>query len=258
MKTRTSMALALLLAAGTLLPWSARAEAATACTFTLGFKALRDQIPQIVGDCIENEWHGSNGDALQRTTRGLLAWRKADNWTAFTDGATTWINGPQGLQSRPNDQRFPWEGQAPTPAPQPSAPAPPPPPAVNQADLGFFPIVVSNTRFQCTRDGQISNVQWSSAPRLNISRSRGETAYLWFAFYNCQINGTVTVRWTWYFGFEGSPSTGFSPDIPPGYYEHAARGMAFTPTSTTERGMWIANIRIDGELVGIYQWEVTD
>lgn len=27
----------------------------------------------------------------------------------FTDGSTTWINGPYGLQARPNDARFPWE-----------------------------------------------------------------------------------------------------------------------------------------------------
>jgi hypothetical protein len=39
----------------------------------------------------------------------LLVWRAADNWTAFTDGASTWINGPLGIQSRPNSQRFVWE-----------------------------------------------------------------------------------------------------------------------------------------------------
>jgi hypothetical protein len=79
------------------------------CTFTFGFKDLHDLAPDIVGDCTSNETHAANGDALQTTTRGLLAWRKADNWTAFTDGVTTWINGPEGLQSRPNDERFPWE-----------------------------------------------------------------------------------------------------------------------------------------------------
>ena len=40
---------------------------------------------------------------------GLLVWRKADNFTAFTDGGTTWVNGPNGLQSRPNGERFSWE-----------------------------------------------------------------------------------------------------------------------------------------------------
>src|SRR6185437_12780780 len=51
----------------------------------------------------------ANGDAQQHTTKGLLAWRKADNWTAFTDGYRTWINGPDGLVKRLNADRFPWE-----------------------------------------------------------------------------------------------------------------------------------------------------
>jgi hypothetical protein len=87
------------------------------CEFQLGFKTLRDMIPQIAGDCIENEWHNPyNGDGLQRTTRGLMVWRKADNWTAFTDGWTTWINGPFGLQARLNTERFAWESAAPPPS----------------------------------------------------------------------------------------------------------------------------------------------
>ena len=76
----------------------------------LGFKALRDLIGHdIVGECLENEHHGANGDALQHTTGGLLVWRKADNWTAFTDGYRTWINGPNGLVQRLNTERFEWE-----------------------------------------------------------------------------------------------------------------------------------------------------
>ena len=31
------------------------AVARTTCSFTLGFKALHDLIPDVVGDCIENE-----------------------------------------------------------------------------------------------------------------------------------------------------------------------------------------------------------
>ncbi len=77
--------------------------------FKLGFGALAGQIPEGAGQPLEDEHYGANGDALQRTTRGLMVWRKADNWTAFTDGAVTWINGPEGLQSRPNDQKFGWE-----------------------------------------------------------------------------------------------------------------------------------------------------
>ncbi len=91
-----------------------RAEAAS-CQFVLGFKTLHDMIPQIVGDCLENEHHnGMNGDGLQQTTDvnnaiGLLVWRKSDNWTAYTDGYRTWVNGPFGLTQRLNSQRFWWE-----------------------------------------------------------------------------------------------------------------------------------------------------
>jgi hypothetical protein len=105
--------LALLLTAW---PLGAPASPAQAdCRLVLGFKALHDLIPQIVGDCLENEHHNpENGDALQQTTGGLLVWRKADNWTAFTDGSTSWINGPSGLQSRPNSgPLFAWETGAP-------------------------------------------------------------------------------------------------------------------------------------------------
>ncbi|HEY8741608.1 MAG TPA: hypothetical protein VIU62_00800 [Chloroflexota bacterium] len=49
------------------------------------------------------------GDAQQHTTAGLTAWRKADNWTAFTNGYRKWINGPQGLAKRLNTQRYSWE-----------------------------------------------------------------------------------------------------------------------------------------------------
>jgi acetyl esterase/lipase len=89
----------------------------TSCQFVLGFATLHAMIPTIVGDCLVDEHHNPvNGDGLQETTGGLLVWRKADNWTAFTDGYRTWINGPFGLQERLNTQRFPWEGGAPAAA----------------------------------------------------------------------------------------------------------------------------------------------
>jgi beta propeller repeat protein len=67
-------------------PPLAGAVAAGECEFLLGFRMLRDKAPAAVGECLENEWHNAeNGDGLQRTTKGLLVWRKADNWTAFTE-----------------------------------------------------------------------------------------------------------------------------------------------------------------------------
>ena len=105
-----------------LLSTPAATEAGDGCRFKLGFETLHDLIPDVVGDCLDDEGHNpANGDGLQHTTAwhgsgGLLVWRKADNWTAFTDGATTWINGPFGLASRPNaGPLFPWEAAAPPP-----------------------------------------------------------------------------------------------------------------------------------------------
>src|SRR5215218_7856085 len=89
-------------------------DAQETCGFVLGFKALHDLIPEVVGSCLEEQrTDPASGDAVQHTTNGLLIWRKADNWTAFTDGSTTWVNGPAGLQARPNGERFPWEGSPP-------------------------------------------------------------------------------------------------------------------------------------------------
>jgi hypothetical protein len=82
--------------------------------FRLGFRLLADQIPDMVGEAVENEWHNpDNGDGMQRTTRGMMVWRKADNWTAFTDGYRSWVSGPFGVQSRLNTERFGWEIDAP-------------------------------------------------------------------------------------------------------------------------------------------------
>jgi hypothetical protein len=108
--------------------------AQSSCRFVLGFAALRDLVgTQRVGNCLEDEhFNLENGNAEQRTTGGLMVWRKIDNFTAFTDGGTTWVNGPNGLQSRPNSERFSWErdpvqvGAISAAAPAESAPAPQP------------------------------------------------------------------------------------------------------------------------------------
>ena len=112
-----------LLPLATLLVLTTRPAAAAApsssCQFVLGFAALHDADPPAVGACTDNQTFAANGDSIQHTTRGMLAWRKADNWTAFTDGYQTWVNGPDGLQQRLNSERFPWEGPEPSPTPTP-------------------------------------------------------------------------------------------------------------------------------------------
>src|SRR5687767_10313806 len=116
---------ALMLAA--LFPSSTRAQ--EGCQYVLGFLLLNQLIPSVMGPCVSNETPAPNGDSLQQTANGLAVYRAADNWTAFTDGFRTWINGPFGVQSRLNTERFPWEpdagspGTAPAPGPAPAPPA---------------------------------------------------------------------------------------------------------------------------------------
>src|SRR5438876_9472969 len=123
--------LAAILLAATALPLSAvPAGAQTRCGCVLGFASIRNLIGgNVVGDCRENEhFNPTNGNAEQGATGGLLVWRKVDNWTAFTDGFRTWVNGPVGLQQRLNSQRYSWEGDSagfPSPAPALSDPAAP-------------------------------------------------------------------------------------------------------------------------------------
>ena len=127
------------------------ASADTHCRFVLGFASLKALIdtaegPDKVGECLENQHSNPvNGDALQQTTGGLMVWRKLDNWTAFTDGYRTWINGPNGLQSRLNTEQFDWEGgdQA-TPVPVPDA-TPDATPAPQATAVVVAPVVVVPT-----------------------------------------------------------------------------------------------------------------
>ncbi len=79
------------------------------CQFVLGFATLHGLDSSATGDCVDNQSSAANGDAVQHTTKGLMVWRKADNWTAFTNGDQTWIIGPSGLGVRPNGERFSWE-----------------------------------------------------------------------------------------------------------------------------------------------------
>ncbi|GEM_PF-3370943 len=125
----------LIISAGVAVPVTAQTST-PACDFILGFKTLHELVPADVGGCLDNQAFAANGDALQHTTGGLLVWRKADNWTAFTNGYMTWINGPTGLVSRLNSERFPWEEAA---APSPTPVAAPSPPFNVTFDAGVSP-----------------------------------------------------------------------------------------------------------------------
>lgn len=149
------------------------------CSFALGFASLTRMVPQ-VGSCLDNETHNpENGDGLQHTTGGLLAWRKADNWTAFTDGYRTWINGPDGLQQRLNAQRFPWEfDDRGTPSAGESAPS----------DLVSIPASAPSLLkdflppFYSTPDGRFGGVQVSDVGvpvALDLGLNWTRELYLW-------------------------------------------------------------------------------
>src|SRR5579862_248673 len=109
----TAVGLALAAALSVLGPAPTTSASAVAdCQFQLGFRALHDLDATDIGNCTGNQMYAANGDAQQSTARGLMVWRKADNFTAFTDGFHTWVNGPNGLQERLNSDRFPWEATA--------------------------------------------------------------------------------------------------------------------------------------------------
>ena len=83
------------------------------CWFQFDLRLMKQEIPDVVGDCLENQhYNPENGDTLQRTTGGLMVWRRSDRSAAFTDGNRTWVRGPNGVESRWNDERFEWEIQA--------------------------------------------------------------------------------------------------------------------------------------------------
>ena len=182
-------ALAVIALVLSLLPSPAAAE--PACGFRLGFKAIADQIPDLVGSCLEDEhFNAANGNAEQRTTAhhgqgGLLVWRKADNWTAYTDGATTWINGPQGLQSRPNSgPLFAWEAPAAGTAPVPAQDAPRPKPtfvAVSHSGSIGLAVVQTAPRASCALTYVMPNGTVSRASGLGaaVADDRGIAFWRW-------------------------------------------------------------------------------
>ena len=134
-RVRTALLILALLVTTNWLPTPTFAQ--EPCRFVMGFGRLRELVgAQKVGSCLEDEhFNLENGNAEQRTSGGLFVWRKADNFTAFTDGGTTWVNGPTGVQSRSNAERFPWEKDpVAASAPQPAnaaatTPASTPPPS---------------------------------------------------------------------------------------------------------------------------------
>lgn len=135
-----------------------------ACSFVGGFAELRKLVgEQKVGGCLENEhFNVDNGNAEQRTVGGLLVWRKIDNFTAFTDGGTTWVNGPNGLQNRPNNERLAWELDPVVTASTPPSPTPKPLPTLPVASpLSAAPVTAPRV---IADGGTIASPNYASQP----------------------------------------------------------------------------------------------
>jgi len=118
---------AAVLGALTLLTAMPPGSAAGACQFVLGFGAFADHLPLVMGQCLDDEQHDlASGDALQHTTTGLLVWRKADNFTAFTAVDGTWIKASAFKQQLHVAQAVTigrrWRGGAGREQPKPAAP----------------------------------------------------------------------------------------------------------------------------------------
>ncbi len=159
----------------TMFPTTVAAQSA-GCQYILGFQALHALDPADTGDCVNNQAFQPNGDATQTTTKGLMAWRKADNWTAFTNGYMTWINGPNGLQSRLNTDRFPWEAPAPAASSAaPAAPAPavtPPAPAASDGHTYYASTYGTAHSIYCDTDPEwkgLSKTYLANYPSLDAA-----------------------------------------------------------------------------------------
>jgi hypothetical protein len=90
------------------------------CTFLPSLDALRMRIGAgLVGECVEDALTSVDVDARQRTTNGELIWRRADGRATFTNGADTWLDGPEGVVRRHSHERYAWEpDEAAGPRPQ--------------------------------------------------------------------------------------------------------------------------------------------
>ncbi|MGE3913583.1 MAG: hypothetical protein AB7K36_29805 [Chloroflexota bacterium] len=109
------LAVSLLVAATT--AWPAVAQT-SGCQLAPVFMMLRDMLGRDqVGECTGPVIRNDVGDLSQPTTRGTLTLRIADLVTMFSDGQTTWLYGPNGLETRASTSRLPWETAGSTAAP---------------------------------------------------------------------------------------------------------------------------------------------
>ena len=100
---------ALAISLTTVAPLGVSLASAAGCSFSYGFAALHTMIPNQVGGCLGDPSILSDGNTVQPTSGGLMAYNPADNLPEFTNGSITWVLGAGGLQTRWNEQRFAYE-----------------------------------------------------------------------------------------------------------------------------------------------------
>lgn len=71
------------------------------CSYSGGFKAMHDQIPGVIGDCLDNEYYvpmidESGPGMAQHTANGELRWQAAGNQLTFRNGSELWSYGQNG------------------------------------------------------------------------------------------------------------------------------------------------------------------
>ena len=120
--------------------------AAASCQFVLGFKQIHDRIPDIVGDCTDNQTTAPNGDTLQHTMRGMLAYSFGRMpWPEFTDGYRAWTyDGGSQLWVRLNTDPDWFQPSASSPSPVAAAVVPLTPPAAVPAPAAQPPMLDAN------------------------------------------------------------------------------------------------------------------
>ena len=171
--------------------WPVKAQT-SACQIGPVFLMLRDLIGKDrMGECTSTVIRSDSGDLNQPTTRGMLTFRPSDLIVAFSDGQTTWLYGPNGLESRPTGTRLAWEGTGTSVAaaaagasagsgttstgvtsgqPIPPAPIPTPTPTA----LNVLPIRLDGDESGTTKPFELSGGDYAIA--WQIERQRGKTS----------------------------------------------------------------------------------